>query len=423
MGARILFSEGSSLTAREFLSVLGPAGHHIEIVDPNPICLCRFSRWTKRVHRCPPPGTDPLGYLETVNGLVAAGAFDVLLPTHEQAWLFAAGSARLDPAARVAVASAEAFGRVQSKIEFARLLDAMGRPQPKWQLVHAPEDVAGWQTPFYLKAPFSTAGRGVRRVTQVADVPGAYRALRAVANGGPLMLQAAARGEYAQVQALFDHGRLLAAHTSAQTAGGIGPSAAGRVSVDHPFARRDVALLGEHLGWHGGLTLDYLVRGTEHTYIECNPRTVEPANAAASGVNLAELQLALSLGEHVTEAPVGRPGIRTHSSLAILLGTAAYVGTRRAVLTEALRLAVHRGPYEASQEYLTPVLRDPESALPLVVVAACLLLSPRSAERLAGGAVRAYSVTPDAIERVAARISGVEERIRGGGQAGTAHVN
>jgi hypothetical protein len=72
------------LTAREFLSVLGRAGHHIEIVDPNPACICRFSRWTRGVHRCPAAGLDPIGYLAAVKTLLAEGAFDVLLPTHEQ---------------------------------------------------------------------------------------------------------------------------------------------------------------------------------------------------------------------------------------------------------------------------------------------------------------------------------------------------
>ncbi len=182
---------------------------------------------------------------------------------------------------------------------------------------------------------------------------------------------------------------------------GIGPSAAGPVSVDHPFARREVALLGESLGWHGGLTLDYLFQGADHVYIECNPRTVEPANAVASGVNLPELQVALSLGEHVNEAALGRNGIRTHSSLAILLGTAAYIGTRRAILAEALRLALHGAPYEHSQECLTPILRDGGSIIPLALVVARVLLSPGSSERLAGAAVGAYSLKPDAIKRVA----------------------
>jgi len=94
--------------------VLGPAGHHIEIVDPNPTCICRFSHWTKRAHRCPPASSDPIGYLNTVNSLLATGAFDVLLPTHEQAWLFAVTAARLDPRGRIAVASAEAFSRVET---------------------------------------------------------------------------------------------------------------------------------------------------------------------------------------------------------------------------------------------------------------------------------------------------------------------
>src|SRR5215475_2259990 len=358
VGARILFSEGSSLTAREFLSVLGSAGHHIEVVDPNPICICRFSRWTKRVHRCPPASSDPLGYLDRINGLLAAGGFDVLLPTHEQAWLLAAGRARLAPDAPIAIASAEAFSRVQSKIEFARLLDEIGLPQPKWRVAERAEALAHWPTPFYLKAPFSTAGRGVRRVTRPTDATKAFESLLAVADGDPLMVQSAADGDYAQVQALFNRGRLVAAHTSTQTAVGIGPSAAGRVGVDHPFARHDVAILGERLGWHAGLTLDYVFRGRDHVYIECNPRTVEPANAAASGVNLPELQCALSLGKHPEGVSVGRPGVRTHGALAILLGTAAYAGTRRAVVAQLLCLALHRGPYKGSRESLTSVIHD-----------------------------------------------------------------
>src|SRR5262249_10864531 len=40
---RVLLSEGSSLTAREFVTTLGPHGHRIEVLDPDPFCLagCR----------------------------------------------------------------------------------------------------------------------------------------------------------------------------------------------------------------------------------------------------------------------------------------------------------------------------------------------------------------------------------------------
>lgn len=275
------------------------------------------------------------------------------------------------------------------------------------------EELSRWEPPYYVKAPFSTAGVGVRRVTDTGEAQDAFLALRASVGDGPLMVQAAAQGEYAQVQALFDHGRLVAAHESIQTAVGVGPSAAGRVSVQHPFARSEVAYLGKRLAWHGGLTLDYLFGDGQHFYIECNPRTVEPANAASSGVDLPALQIEVSLGRHPDEVPPGRAGVRTHSSLAILLGTAAYRGTRTAVLTEALQLAFHRGPYRHSRERLTPFLYDVPSAIPLALVGARVMLNPGSAQRIASTAVSTYSVTSEAIERAAAGLSGTSRSVPG----------
>ena len=356
------------------------------------------------MHRCPAPGVDPVGYLDVVNGLLANGSFDVLLPTHEQAWLFAVARRELNPNARIAVASADAFAKVQSKIEFARLLDELSIPQPKWGLADSPDELAGWEPPYYLKTPFSTAGTGVRRVTNTGDSKNAFESLRVASSGGPIMVQAAVLGQYAQVQGLFDQGRLVAAHTSSETAVGIGPSAAGRMSVDHSFARRDIAKLGAHLNWHGGLTLDYLFRETNPLYIECNPRTVEPANAVASGVDLPGLQLALSLGEHPDEAPAGRSGVRTHSSLAILLGTAGYVGTREAILTKMFRLLLGQTPGQESREVLTPVFHDPLSAVPLLMVSGTILLSPQYAERISRSSIDAYSISSEAIQRFEAAL-------------------
>lgn len=116
------------------------------------------------------------------------------------------------------------------------------------------------------------------------------------------------------VAGLFAYGRLVAVHCSERTGIGAGGSAAARVGVDHPVVREHIARLGAHLGWHGGLTLDYLhVEGVAQ-YIECNPRTVEPGNAAASGVDLPRLTIAISRGEKLPEATVvGRPGHRTHN--------------------------------------------------------------------------------------------------------------
>ena len=101
--------------------------------------------------------------------MLSTRRMDALLPTHEQAWLFAAGRGLLDAQALVALASANAFRQVESKIEFARLLDDAGLPQPSWGLAHSGDELSDWKPPFYLKAPFSTAGRGVRRVSNGED--------------------------------------------------------------------------------------------------------------------------------------------------------------------------------------------------------------------------------------------------------------
>jgi biotin carboxylase len=157
-------------------------------------------------------------------------------------------------------------------------------------------------------------------------------------------------GQYGQVQALFDRGRLIAAHTSVQTGAGIGGSAAAGLSVDHPRARYWAAAVGEALRWHGGLTLGYFHTGGEPVFIECNPRTVEPASAAASGVSLPMLSIALAAGWPLPAR----------------------------LMIAATRRAWCRG----------------------LTITAALLTRPASAARIAGRTVAACSVTEQAIARV-----------------------
>ena len=397
---RVLLSEGSSLTSREVVTCLGPVGYQLEALDPDPFCIARFSRWMRRIHRCPRSGADPLGYLEAVKGVVAERRIDVVLATHEQAWLFAAATPELSDVP-VAVPDAASFDRVQSKVEFARLLDEIGLAQPRWRLVRGNGDLDGLSFPYWLKSAFSTAGRGVRLVADERSRADAERELLEQASG-PVMAQEPAVGQYGQVQGLFDRGRLVAAHTSVQTGVGIGPSAAARLSVDHPRPRGDIAMLGQALRWHGGLTLDYLHEQGDPSYIECNPRTVEPGNATASGVNIPDLQVRLTIGERLTSPlRTGRAGVRTHGTIALVLGAAAYDGTRRAVTAQLARALAHRGCCHDSAEQLTPVLRDPPSAAALMFVTARALASPRQATALAHKTTVRYSITQKAIESLA----------------------
>lgn len=395
---RVLLSEASSLTAREHLTVLGPAGVRVEAMTSAPFALCRWSRWARRLHRCPAPGTDPAGYLQAVTA-VLAGGFDALLPTHEQAWLFAVARDRLPPAAPMALAPAEAFARVQSKVAFARLLDELGAPQPPWWLVTDEALLAQIPYPYFLKSAFSTAGQGVRAVRTPAERTRALAELRA--SGQELIAQAPAPGQYGQVQALFDDGRLVAAHTSVLAGQGMGGSAAARLSVDHPRARSWAAAVGQKLGWHGGLTMDYFHQDGKPVFIECNPRTVEPGNAAASGVNFPLLSIALAAGQPLPDnVMTGRPGVLTHGTLALLLGSAGQAKPRRAMLRMVGAAAARQGVFANNAEVLTPVIRDPPSLIPLLSVATALLARPASASQISGRTIAAYSVTEQTITRL-----------------------
>jgi hypothetical protein len=200
---------------------------------------------------------------------------------------------------------------------------------------------------------------------------------------------------------VFEHGRLIGAAASELLAAGVGGSAAARLSVCHPEALDALRILGQTLQWHGGLTLDYLHVSGHPLFIECNPRMIEPGNAAAAGVNLPQLLTDLATGALLPRTPIiARPGVRTRSTMAIALGVAERVGTRRAVLRSTMEAVACRPPLHCSREVLTPILRDPVGIIPAGVVLANLLADPRRVARLAGRSVTAYSLTPDAIKTV-----------------------
>jgi glutathione synthase/RimK-type ligase-like ATP-grasp enzyme len=96
---------------------------------------------------------------------------------------------------------------VQSKIEFARLVEEIGLPQPPWRLVAESERPDGLRFPYWLKTAFSTAGRGVRLVSDERSRTAATNEPLG-ATGGPLMAQGPAAGQYGQVQANDTTGQL-----------------------------------------------------------------------------------------------------------------------------------------------------------------------------------------------------------------------
>ncbi len=407
---RILLSDGSSTSARQTITALGQCGYILDVCDPNPFCISRFSRFVRHVYHCPPLGADPLGYLAFMLQHLTRERYDVLLPVHEQAFLFAKVRDQLPASVAVALADFDAFLQVQGKVAFARLMDRLSLPQPQTHVVRSRAELqAVSQFPCYVKMDYSTAGQGVWQVTDRAERDRAVLALeqQGLLDGTQeIVVQYEVSGALCQAQAVFAHGHLLAVHCTQTRGVSVGGGHAARMGVDHPAVREHLVTLGHALRWHGPLALDYFFdeASGNPTYLECNPRLVEPMNAALSGVNLADLTVRVALGEEVTSSAPQRgvPGRRSHSLLAMLLGIADHGASRRDLLRALLQDMASRGIFAASQEDLTPLRLDPPSLVPLGGVAGLLLLRPREAHRIATGAVKAYSLSATAVETILA---------------------
>jgi hypothetical protein len=177
---------------------------------------------------------------------------------------------------------------------------------------------------------------------------------------------------------------LLGFHAYRQIVAGVGGGEAVKQSVRRPQVRAHVATIGERLGWHGALSVDY-VMGDEAAplLVDCNPRLVEPMSAYLAGVDLVGLLLGVSLGETPPAAIESRDGVRTHLALQALLGCASRGGTRCDIVRECRHLLMGSGPYAGSTEELTPLRLDRVSAVPLAMTAISLLAAPKLAVPLA----------------------------------------
>ncbi|MCB2177617.1 MAG: carbamoyl-phosphate-synthetase [Actinomycetales bacterium] len=397
---RILLSEGSSTNARETITALGLAGYRVDVCDPNPACLARFSRFVRRVHRCPVSGRDPVGYLRAVSRLLAEHRYDVLLPVNEQAYLFAWARDELEPLTGLAVADFAAFRRVQTKTAFLGLLDELGLAHPATAIVHDRAQLTAALTELgshcWVKTAEGTASVGVWRV-QAADAGRLWEAPGFVEElHGPhgVLVQANATGAFEQAHALFDRGRLVALRTDRRLVEGINGGPALKVGVHRPAVGDDLRRLGSALGWHGGFSVDYFWDEAtgRAAYIDPNPRLTEPMNALVNGANLAELQVRLSLGEQLPSVADGTRSARSHGLIHAVLGAAADGGGRRGVLATAGRVFVQRGEYAGSREGLTPPRADPPSALATAYVVGRLVLDPARAQRMATGTIASYSL-------------------------------
>jgi len=335
---KILLSEGSSLSSREAITALGLAGQRVDLLSSDPLCLGRFSRFVRRVHRAPAAGADPDCYLAAAIEAVKSHHIDALLPVHEQAYLLAAARQRLPAGLGIALADFDAFEQVQSKAGLADLLARLKVPQPKTELVRTANEFAAHRPyPFYVKAAFGTASVGVWRVRDETQRDAVLRQLEqrhAFEDG--LLVQAAISGMLERTQAVFDRGRLVACHIYRQVTEGPGGGDVLKVSVVNAEVRGMVGRIGHALRWHGALSFDYILEAATNTpyFIDANPRLVEPMNAWFCGVDLPGALLRISLGETTPVQPDGREGVVTRLGLMGLLDAARRRQRRSDILRE-----------------------------------------------------------------------------------------
>ena len=404
---RVLVSEGNSTSAREAITILGLSGHHIEVCDPAPFCLVRFSRFVGKFHRCPGLRDDPAGFLGFVEGLLSTGQYDVLLPTHEQGFLFARVQERLTKHVGLALPGFESYRAAHSKAGFSRLLDRLGLPQPATRIAGSESGLRrAIKFPSVVKTSVGTASRGIWLVRNDDDLDLALRYLSASgAFDDEVLVQAFVPGAIEKAQAVFCRGDLLGFHAYRQLAAGAGGGEAIKQSVLRPQLRATVAQIGRDLGWHGALSVDCIMPedGSAPLLIDCNPRLVEPMSAYLAGLDLVGLLLRLSLGEAPAALPESSDGVQSHLSMQALLGCAARGGTRRDLIMECWRLATGGGPYAGSTEELTPVRLDWISAVPLAMIALLLLASPRRGAALARGGWGAHLLDIESVRRIESR--------------------
>jgi predicted ATP-grasp superfamily ATP-dependent carboligase len=401
---RVLVSEGNSTSARQAITILGLSGHHIEVCDPSPWCLARFSRFVAKFHRCPAMRDEPAGFLRFVEQLLATQHFDVLLPIHEQGFLFARVKQRLQPRVGLALPDFESYRTAHHKAGFSRLLDRLDLPQPKTRIANSESQLRqSARFPSMVKTSVGTASRGVWLVRDQTDLETVLRELNASgAFADEVLVQELVAGVTEKAQAVFCRGRMIGFHAFRQIAAGAGGGEAIKQSVARPDIRAQLSTIGEELAWHGALSIDYVVPdgGATPRLIDCNPRLVEPMSAYLAGVDLAGLLLQVSKGEMPAAVSEGRAGVRTHLAMQALLGCALRGGTRRDIAAEAWRLLTGEGAYADSLEELTPVRLDRISAVPAMMLAASLLFAPKLAVKLARGGWGAHLLDLKTIRQI-----------------------
>ena len=402
---KILLTEGSSTSARQTLYALG-GRHTIDVLDPNPLCQCRFSRFVRRWIRCPSYSQEPKEYLKFVAQQIRDEGYDVLLPTHEQVYLLARVRDELREQVGIALPEFDVINRVQGKADFCRLLGELGLPQPATRIISTREELlATNELPCFVKLSHSTAGTGVFRVggmNELQQLADEFDEAGQLNGEAELLVQQPAKGVLSIFQTVFQHGRLVGWHGGQTRRQGVGGAPIARVSAKHEGVVDDVERLGKHLNWHGAIFFEYFFdEETEKCqFLEANPRIGETLNATLSGANLCEQLVRVAMDEEVEPLDAGKLGVRSHQGFMALMALGMNGGTRRQLIWEILRGKFRCEPYRNSHDELTRLWSDWLSVIPAAAITMQLLASPALAKRIVAKTVENYSLPDEAARKI-----------------------
>ena len=162
----------------------------------------------------------------------------MLLPTHEQGFLFARAKPRIEGRAGLALPSLASYRTAHGKAGFSRLLDRLGLPQPPTQIVRSAQQLReAVRFPAVVKTPVGTASRGIWFIRSADDLKGALHDLGAGAFADEVLVQDLIAGSTEKAQSVFCHGRMIGFHAYRQVMAGVGDQAE-REAACRPRASR-----------------------------------------------------------------------------------------------------------------------------------------------------------------------------------------
>ncbi len=405
MRLKILLTEGSSTSAREALYCLGRK-HSIDIIDPSPICQCRFSRLVRRWYRCPSYSKDPLAYLKFLVTLLRREKYDVLFPTHEESFLLARVADEFEPLVGLTLPKHEALRRVYDKANYIRLLDEVGLPHPETVIVRTRSELEQeWDFPRYVKLAHGTAGQAVWRVNdkdELREIAEKCERDGVFDSEQEILVQQPVYGVQRDAGGMFQQGRLVAGGSCEGLMIGVAGASMQRISTANSEMIDHVRRVAEHLKWDGpfGMAAIYDPDKNQLYYLEAHPRIGETVNSFLGGVNACDLMVRMSLGEQVESAPNTRADVRTHQTFLILVTRALEGKGRLSILRELWSSLRGKGMYEGSEDELTRPREDALSLVPATAVTALLTAYPGAARWLIRRTVANYSLPGSAANAI-----------------------